>query len=51
MATDPQDRLASIALLRELPQTVRHTSPLKKSPLAWFHSTAIHMAAKAVLPS
>ena len=24
MATDPQDRLASIALLRELPQTVRH---------------------------
>ena len=26
-------------------------SPLKKSPLAWFHSTAIHMAAKAVLPS
>ena len=26
-------------------------SPLNKSPLAWFHSTAIHMAAKAVLPS
>ena len=25
--------------------------PVEKSPLAWFHSTAIHMAAKAVLPS
>ncbi len=30
---------------------LRPISPLKKAPLAGFHSTAKHIAAKAVLPS